>query len=43
MLEQNKQPRRDEIWYGIHALVPATLMLMTQLRRQEPMWFEIIY
>ena len=43
MLEQNKHPRRDEIWYGIHALVPATLMLMTQLRRQEPMWFEIIY
>ena len=24
-------------------LVPATLMLMIQLRRQEPMWFEIIY
>jgi uncharacterized protein with HEPN domain len=43
MLEEDKHPRREEIWYGIQALVPATIELITQLRRQEPMWFEIIY
>jgi len=41
LLEQDAQPRRDEVWYGIHALVPATLELMAQLRRQEPVWFEM--
>jgi len=40
-LAQDAQPRREEVWYGIHALVPATLALMAQLRRQEPVWFEI--
>lgn len=43
VLEQDLQPRREEVWYGIHALVPATLELMAQLRRQQPAWFEIGY
>lgn len=43
LLERDVQPRREEVWYGIHALVPATLELITQLRRQEPAWFEIGY
>jgi uncharacterized protein with HEPN domain len=42
-LEQDLLPRRDEVWYGIHSLVPATLELMTQLRRRQPNWFEIGY
>jgi uncharacterized protein with HEPN domain len=41
LLEQDVQPRREEVWYGIHALVPATLELIAKLRRQEPVWFEI--
>jgi len=40
MLEQEVQPRRAEVWYGIQALVPATLELIAKLRRQEPVWFE---
>lgn len=40
LLEQNAQPRHEEVWYGLRALVPATLELMAQLRRQEPVWFE---
>jgi uncharacterized protein with HEPN domain len=43
VLEQNVAPRREEVWYGIHALVPATLELMAQLRRRQPVWFEINY
>ena len=43
VLEQDAQPRREEVWYGIHALVPATLELMAQLRRRTPVWFEIGY
>ena len=41
LLEGDTQPRRDEVWYGIHALVPATLELIAGLRRHEPGWFEI--
>lgn len=41
LLEQDVQPRHEEVWYGIHALVPATLALIAQLRRQQPAWFEI--
>jgi uncharacterized protein with HEPN domain len=41
LLEENAQPRHEEVWYGIHALVPATLELIAKLRRQEPAWFEI--
>jgi len=43
LLEQNGQPRRAEVWYGTQSLVPATLELLSQLRRQEPVWFEIGY
>lgn len=41
LLEQDLQPRHEEVWYGIHALVPATMAMIAQLRRQEPTWFEI--
>ena len=41
LLEQDAQPRHEEVWYGIQALVPATLELIATLRRQEPTWFEI--
>lgn len=43
LLEQGIQPRREEVWYGVRALVPATLELIAKLRRQEPVWFEIGY
>lgn len=43
LLEQDAQPRREEVWYGVRALVPATLELIAQLRRREPAWFEIGY
>jgi uncharacterized protein with HEPN domain len=43
LLEQDRQPRREEVWYGVRALVPATLELIAQLRRREPVWFEIGY
>lgn len=42
-LEQDAQPRREEVWYGIRSLVPATLDLVAQLRRHEPAWFDIGY
>lgn len=41
VLEQGTQPRREEVWYGIHALVPATLELIAKLRQREPVWFEM--
>lgn len=43
LLEQDIQPRREEVWYSIRALAPATLELIARLRRQEPLWFEIGY
>jgi uncharacterized protein with HEPN domain len=43
VLTLNEQPRRETVWYGIQALVPATLELLAQLRRQEPVWFELGY
>lgn len=43
LLEQDTQPRREEVWYGVRALVPSTLELIAKLRRQEPVWFEIGY
>jgi len=42
-LTRDQRPRREEIWYGICALLPATLHLLDQLRRREPAWFEIGY
>jgi uncharacterized protein with HEPN domain len=41
LLESDGQPRREEVWYGIHALVPATLELIAKLRQKEPAWFEL--
>lgn len=43
LLEDDVQPRREEVWYGVRSLVPATLQLIEQLRRVEPVWFEIAY
>jgi hypothetical protein len=43
LLEADGQPRREAVWYGIHALVPATLELIARLRQQEPAWFELGY
>ncbi len=43
LLEQDVRPRREQVWYGIRSLVPATLHLIEQLRRHEPVWFEISY
>lgn len=40
LLEAGVRPRREEVWYAIRALVPATLELIAKLRRQEPVWFE---
>ena len=42
-LEHNLQPRRAEVWYGTQSLVPSTLQLLAELRRQEPAWFAIDY
>jgi len=38
-LRRGVQPRREEIWYAVNALVPQTLMLLEQLRRREPELF----
>lgn len=43
LLEQDAQPRREEVWYGVSALIPATAQLIDELRRREPTWFEIGY
>ena len=43
LLEQDQQPRNAEVWYGTQSLVPNTLALLAQLRRQEPVWFEVGY
>jgi len=43
LLEEDVQPRREEVWYGMRSLLPATLHLIEQLRRIEPVWFEIAY
>jgi len=42
-LGSGRQPRQDEIWYAVCALVPATLVLLDKLRQREPELFEIIY
>jgi len=43
VLEHDIQPRREEVWYGLSALMPATVQLIDELRRREPVWFEIGY
>ena len=42
-LRHGIQPRREEIWYAVRALVPQTMGLLAELRRREPVWFEIPY
>lgn len=42
-LRRGVQPRREEIWYAVNGLVPQTLSLMHELRRRQPVWFEIGY
>jgi uncharacterized protein with HEPN domain len=42
-LRNGIQPRREEIWYAVNALVPQTLGLLQRVRRLEPAWFEIGY
>ena len=39
-LRRGVQPRREEIWYAVNALVPQTVQLLTELRRRQPVWFE---
>lgn len=43
LLETDGQPRREAVWYGVRALVPATLELIAELRKKEPVWFGIDY
>ena len=43
LLESGGQPRREAVWYGVRALVPATLELVADLRRREPLWFGLDY
>jgi len=43
LLETGGQPRREAVWYGVRALVPATLELIADLRKREPLWFGIDY
>jgi hypothetical protein len=42
-LRRGIQPRREEIWYAVNALVPQTMTLLAELRRKQPVWFEINY
>ena len=43
LLETDGKPRREEVWYAVRSLVPATLELLADLRRREPAWFGIGY
>lgn len=40
-LQDEHTPRREEVWYGIRALVPATLEMLARIRQRNPVWFEI--
>jgi uncharacterized protein with HEPN domain len=42
-LRRGVQPRREEIWYAVNGLVPQTLQLLAELRRRQPVWFEVSY
>jgi uncharacterized protein with HEPN domain len=37
------QPRREETWYAVNGLVPQTMALLAELRRKQPVWFELGY
>ena len=39
-LRRGVQPRQEEIWYAVNALVPQTLALLAELRRRQPALFE---
>jgi len=43
LLQTDGQPRREAVWYGVRSLVPATLELIADLRKREPLWFELDY
>lgn len=38
-LRRGVQPRREETWYAVNALVPQTMALLAELRRRQPDWF----
>ena len=42
-LRNGIQPRREEIWYAVNGLVPETMALLAELRRRQPVLFEIPY
>ena len=42
-LRDQAPERRDVVWYAACSLLPATLVLLDQLRAQEPDWFAIHY
>ena len=42
-LRRGVQPRREETWYAVNALVPQTMALLEALRRKQPVWFEVGY
>lgn len=42
-LRERDPARRDIVWYAVCAVLPATLVLLDQLRAREPEWFEIQY
>lgn len=42
-LRNGVQPRREEIWYAVNGLVPQTMGLLQELRRKQPVWFEVGY
>jgi hypothetical protein len=42
-LERQDAARRELVWYAACSVLPATLVLLDELRRREPDWFEIHY
>ena len=42
-LRRGVQPRREETWYAVQGLVPQTMALLDELRRKQPVWFELGY
>lgn len=42
-LRNGIQPRREEIWYAVNSLVPQTMGLLQDLKRKQPVWFEVNY
>ena len=42
-LERGHRPRREAVWYGVRALMPATVHLLAEVRRRDPAGFEVGY